>query len=346
MSKVLLVGFIFLLTLFLAYYLMNNNQEDFTNPNLIDNGSFNDGKKITDTEKMNANNKIIIYPNPGNSSYVIKQSSKLASNNVSEVIYQINIKVQANKQYLLSCWVNHTNNWDGKDELFYLKLWKLKGNPDIKVHKGNVISTKNINKKTWELRNYLIKIPNNTSGYIDWYLGYNPGNNNGFRYITNVSFEPYFPLLKNFSTTNGLQCLLSSFSSNSYDNSNYSKVWKDLSSNGQDFKWTNTPKWNKFSGFDTSNNKLIGHSFNKMNMDNTKLEFSFILFGQNKPKTKGDIFKLETENIANSITITIDSYQNEIIIYQNDKIKSQLDLGISTMDMVYTISYKHGKMKL
>jgi len=343
---VLLVGFIFLLTLFVAYYLMDDSQEYFTNPNLIENGSFNDGEKITNTEKMNANNKIIIYPNPGNSSYVIKQSAKLTSNNVSEVIYQINMKVKANKQYLLSCWVNHTNNWDGKDDLFYLKLWKLKGNPDIKIHKGNVIATKNINKKTWELRNYLIKIPNNTSEYIDWYLGYNPGNNNGFRYITNVSFEPYFPLLKHFSTTNGLQCLLSSVSSNSYDNSNYSKIWKDLSSNGQDFKWNTTPKWNKFSGFDTSNNKLIGDSLNTMSMDNTHLEFSFILFGQNKPKTKGDVFKLETPNIANSITITIDTYQNEIIIYQNDKIKSQLDLGISTMDIVYTFSYKNGIMKL
>lgn len=343
---VLLVGFIFVLTFFLAYYLINDNDEGFTNPNLIDNGSFNDGKKITNTEKMNANNKIIIYPNPGNSSYVIKQSAKLVSNNVSEVIYQINIKVKANKEYLLSCWVSHTNNWDGKDDLFYLKLWKLKGNPDIKVDNGKVVSTKNINKKTWELRNYLIKIPNNTSGYIDWYLGYNPGNSNGFRYITNVSFEPYFPLLKHFSTTNGLQCLLSSFNSNSYDNSNYSKIWKDLSSNGRDFKWNNRPKWNKFTGFDTSNNKLIGHSLKKMSMDNTKLEFSLILFGQNKPKTKGDIFKLETENVANSITTTIDTYQNEIIIYQNDKIKSQLDLGISTMDMVYTICYKNGKMKI
>ena len=100
---------------------------------------------------MNANNKIIIFPNPGHSSYVIKQSAKLASNNISEVIYQINMKVKANKQYLLSCWVYHTNNWDGKDDLFYLKLWKLKGDPDIKIHKGNVIATKNINKKTWEL---------------------------------------------------------------------------------------------------------------------------------------------------------------------------------------------------
>ena len=43
---VLLVGFIFLLTLFVAYYLMDDSQEHFTNPNLIQNGSFNDGKKL------------------------------------------------------------------------------------------------------------------------------------------------------------------------------------------------------------------------------------------------------------------------------------------------------------
>ena len=346
----ILVGFLILLLICVYYIKIEENNEPVEGfKNLIDNGNFSKGEKIVNTESMNDNNEIVVYPNPGDSSYVLKQSAKLTTTNISEVIYKINLKVEPDKTYLISCWVSYSNNWNGKDDIFYMKLWKTGDNPEIKVSSGNILETKMIDNKIWEFRNYLLLIPEDSSGEIDLYIGYNPGNSNGFRYITNIIFELYYPLLKNFSITNGLQCFLSAFDNNSYDNSNHSKLWKDLSNNGNDFKWDNTPIWNIYSGFNTKTNKLVGNSLSSTTMNienNNNMEFTILYYCQNKINIIGDVFTIYTENNQNNLTLNIDTFTNTIILYQGTKVVGSYTMGFLTMDILYTFTYNKGVIKL
>ena len=160
MKGIILTISLLTFTLFILFiihkYGKNDTHESFTGSNLIQNSSFFRGKNIENVEKHNTNNKIIVMNNPGPSSYVIQQSAKLTTKNVSQVIYQINIKVTSNKQYSLKCWVLISDNWNGKNDIFYLKLWQNKGNPLLKISKGDVIKTKTLDNNIWELRQYIL----------------------------------------------------------------------------------------------------------------------------------------------------------------------------------------------
>ena len=136
---ILLVVFAFLSLVYTITY-KNYKIEKFTEQkkennkeNLIKNGSFKNGKNIKNFSHIKGNNEIIVYPNSGNSSYVLRQSS---NNNLDETYYCIDLNLKSNTIYSLSCLlydVNQNNNLVHKikfnnNSSFYLKNKKDENN--------------------------------------------------------------------------------------------------------------------------------------------------------------------------------------------------------------------------
>lgn len=343
MKKLFMLVALLIIIVFTLLFVMKFSKCDYENftDNMITNSSFFKGKDLNNVEKKNTNNKIIIMDNPGESSHVIKQSAKLTTKEVSEVIYKIDIEVEKNKQYKLSCWIAHSDNWNGKNDIFYVKILRKETSPKIISSKGDVIDTKTIRDTIWELRSLTITIPNNSNNNIEWYLGYNPGNTEGFRYITDVSMKPYYYWLKDFSVTQGIKGFLTSFDNNSYTGNT---IWKDLTGNGNDFKWSEKPQWHKTSGFNTFNKQLVGKKINHMGIN--PQDFSIVIFSQSKVNSSGTIFQIKDENNNIKLEVNIDTNKQSIIVKTGSKIK-EINLGlVSTMDLIITLNIKSQTMSM
>ena len=116
----LLFIFIILSLIYVYYYKNNNKLENFiqnkknklvknneNRQNLISNGSFTNGKNISSFFHSQGFNEIIVYPNSGNTSYVLRQSN---NNNLDETYYCIKLKLKTNSTFYLSCLLYSNKN--------------------------------------------------------------------------------------------------------------------------------------------------------------------------------------------------------------------------------------------
>ena len=238
MSKthIMILSIIIILAL-IAYFYMTKNNGIETFENLIKGGDFPDGNKSDSVKVMNDNNKIVTLTNPGNNNYVLKQSSQLSKkSNETDVSYVIEKKLEQNTNYMFSAWVTETKNWDGKDTLFYIKVWMNSGPPKILISSGDIIKTQKTKEYEWELRQFSVLMPAESTGHIEWYVGYNPDNLEGFEiYYKYKLLDVYYPHLKQLKTVDNLRSMLSSFDDNSFDSNSNSKIWKDLTNHNNDF---------------------------------------------------------------------------------------------------------------
>ena len=254
---------------------------------LVLNGSFQDGKDIENSGGDKLGNSIVIHPNPGKSSYVLKQTSNINDNlQKYKTRYQITVDVSKNTYYSVSCFVKNSEDYDGNDNIFYIKLYNLTQEPKTKISEGAVLFKKTVYNSLWIKKQYIFQTPPDSNEKVDILLGYSPSNTKGYRFITDISVIRYYPLLKNFPTHSKLALLLNSFDTNSY---NGGKVWKDLTSSGNDFTWDLEPSLDTNDGFSLKDNKIIISKYLLNSSD-----FSIIFFYQGVLNNSGPLFKTKT----------------------------------------------------
>lgn len=310
---------------------------------LINNGSFQNGKDITNFHGDKVGNSIVAYPNPGKSSYVIRQTAKVNSQNHYPTKYPIMVDVKPNLFYKLSVYVNYSSDYDGNTDLFYILTYRDSNEPNIISGAGKVSHQEKIYNNKWEKKIFIFQVPPDCNGKIDVYLGYHPQNTKGYRYLTDIQLDLFHPLLGSYPVIEQLKLLMISFNKDSYNGNNSDKVWKDITGIGNDFNWSNTPKWNKFDGFDISNNKLVGTDLKEIITDLE--DFSIVLFMQGVYNNSGTLLEVDSKNSKVSLEIS-SSYDTSFIKIQ---IKNRIIIwktGIPVTKSLFVLNKKENTIEL
>jgi hypothetical protein len=169
------------------YYDVNNTKSLIGKPatNFYTNGDFTNGTGITQEAGSNPTNNIVIYPNPGNSQYVLRQTG-----NYTE--YQINLASQLSSSttYVLSGWYAESNDYDGTSTMFHCRAFSSSGSHVALGNGiGTVIKTVNAGGLNWKYCYVTITTPSDYNGDFNWYVGYGQPSCNGYRYYTNLQME-------------------------------------------------------------------------------------------------------------------------------------------------------------
>lgn len=167
--------------------------ETYTNPvlqnNLIYNGSFNEGKPPAQFSGSHGNNEIIVFPNNGQSSYVLRQSSLKTLPSTDPIYYRIDLALKPNSIYYLGCLYFSTKNVPLRVLVIFNKASKilLKTEEESKYQYAK--------SGDFKARYTLFKTPiDNEEIKTSIYLSYNLNSMAGFNYITDIGM---FELLNN-----------------------------------------------------------------------------------------------------------------------------------------------------
>jgi len=325
-----------LIILFLNLSKSNIIKENYTN--LIDNGSFEKGEYSKNNVGSNLGNTIIRKINPGKTSYVLRQTG-IIGGKIKKTRHQISVKVLLGAEYVIELWSLHTNNWDGNKNLFNITMHRDCGDSEIIIHEGIKVGEKLLNKELGEKRNLIFTIPNNSNGKIDIYVGYDPKNNKGYRFITDINLQRHYPLISDLPIKDNLILYVSGKKKESFEDNNI--IWNDLSMNGRDIKFEDKVA--------LTNNHLVVNGFKGSGSKSNVLvpdqnAFSIIWSCTMKEFTKGTFLEIFANNSAN-IGIKI-NYENKVGIdnfitimmgYSIYKYK----IGISQKKITYILSKKN-----
>jgi hypothetical protein len=157
--------------------------------NFYTNGHFSGGNGITQEGGSNPTNEIIVFSNPGNSEYVLRQTGT-----VGFTEYQINLTTQlvASTTYVMSGWYAESLNYSSADgsRMFHSRAFSAS---EAHVATGNgigtVLETRIVNGITWRYCYATITTPADYSNSFNWYVGYGPSSYTGNRYYTNLQME-------------------------------------------------------------------------------------------------------------------------------------------------------------
>ena len=194
----ILLGFIIC---WFSFIKSNKSFEKFTN--LIDNGSFEKGKYSKNNVGSNVGNNIIKKINPGKTSYVLRQSANI-NGKIKKTRYQMSLDIIPGAEYIISSWVLYADNWDGNNNIFNLTLHRNCGDSELIINEGLKTKEEIINKEMWIKKEFIFTVPNNSNGKIDIYIGYDPQNNKGYRYITDINLQRHYPLIKDLPIQDNL----------------------------------------------------------------------------------------------------------------------------------------------
>jgi hypothetical protein len=272
--------FIFLLLLifivtFAFIFKKNNLNESFTSnrlseQNLLRNSSFEDGKNIQDFQDKSGNADIIVFPNPGASKYVLRQSKNDKIDYRTTIFYQIKLEVKPNKIYSLRCLYYSTSNLPLIHRLQYKQ-----------IDNGRSIFLKTISndKTNGNFKNYycLFQTPKEDYDSMELFISlmFNFNNMKGYNYLTDVVLEEIIDGY-NIPVTTNLRCYLNAFHPNSVQSSN--KLIKDISGNDLSFTASRNVGVQKME-VDLTNNILTGpNAFKLQNNDRMKYNSKFCAF--------------------------------------------------------------------
>jgi hypothetical protein len=265
-----------------------------TDQNLLHNSSFEDGKNIKEFQEKSGTADIIVFPNPGASKYVLRQSKNKNLDNRKEIFYEIKLDVKPNKIYCLRCLYYSTNDIPLVYRLQYNKTYE---NPIF-------LKTMNEEKKTDKFKNQycLFQTPNNdnTENTTELFISlmYNFNNIKGYNYLTDVVLEEIIDGY-NIPITSNLRCYLNAFHPKSVESSN--KVIKDISGNDFSFSASRNVGVQKMD-VDLTNNILTGpNAFQLQNQDRMKYnnKFSLFLFIKGEGKQISESFTNQGANRGN-----------------------------------------------
>jgi len=177
-----------------SYYQIKNNVESFDNYNLITNGNFKNGDNVSDLVSTESNFSVVSMPNPGNTSYVLRQDK------YNKSAYDISVSVENNKYYFLSYWRTNTQNYNGTD--YDLEIY---GGEQKLTNRGKVIKISSINNYRWKKIIYIVNSSNNNK--LNVKLGNVGKFTTGFRYYCDLNFKQYLPELPEFNLHDGLKSM-------------------------------------------------------------------------------------------------------------------------------------------
>jgi hypothetical protein len=287
-----------------------NNNESYIpqSDNLIINGHFYFGNGIKQEFDKEGYQEIIVFKNPGDSSYSLKQSQVIQDNQLyKKSYYGIQLNIQNNKFYEINLWFANDKDWDGSDSLLNINFPRFNDEGVFLNSNGNVIEKRMVDGLLWQKIRYRFQAPSNTTGIMKLYLGFNPKNTKGFRYITGVFMREFLENSRNFEITNGLMLYIDAGNSYSYNGSGL--IVKDLSNQGNDMIWKYKPKFDRTGYFDTTGNILTGPLMAKLDINDYDKEKEFsIVFGLRYNKDSVDYnneLNEEEEEINNDFTSTL-----------------------------------------
>lgn len=221
---------------------------------LITNGSFEMLQDIKQMTEKEGGNYIIEMSNPGSSSNVLQQTQMNKENDKAfpKTFYMLQLSnLLPKRSYYIEAFVYQTPDWDGKDFLFNILMQPANTSffdkAVLKSGDGELIEQVRLaNGVTWDHVQFKFNTPENFNGVMQIYLGYNPDNSVGFRYLTGINMHQYLDSAKTFPISSNLQLFLSGANCNSFNS--LSSTWKDISGNSNDFKWNIKPKFYPSSG--------------------------------------------------------------------------------------------------
>lgn len=157
--------------------------------NFFQNSSFSNATGMPQESGSNATNEVILFPNPGDSSYVLRQS---AGTPYTE--YQINLTNQlvSSTTYTMSGWYSESADYSCADgsRMFHARAFSSSGNHIATgIGIGTTIRSVNINGINWRYVYENINTPSDYSNDFNWYVGYGGSNYTGYRYYTNLKME-------------------------------------------------------------------------------------------------------------------------------------------------------------
>jgi hypothetical protein len=262
--------------------LIQENFSDSQNPlpsdNLIINGNFYFGNGINQEFDREGLQEIVVYKNPGESSYALKQSQMKPNNEkYNKSYYGVQINIESSKFYEISLWFRVDNDWDGKDSILNLNFPRTDNDSVFLNSNGSNLDRRVVDGSVWQKIRYRFQSPSNSTGKLKLYLGYNPNNTKGFRYITGVVMREFLENSQNFQITKGLMLYIDAGNSSSYNGSGL--IVKDLSNEGNDMMWKSRPKFDRIGYFDTTGNILTGPRMVKFKINdyNVDKEFTVVL---------------------------------------------------------------------
>lgn len=354
MSKrfiIIIVTFIAILLILVGFYLLGRKKpvESFSSnlnysssiSNIIKHGSFDSQQHISNS-KVGTGNDIITYPNPGDSSYVLRQSSQHANVDDNDVLYRIRLSLNNKKTYKLSCWVCLSDEWNGSNYIFNLRIFNMNHDNVLKKSEGTQISSKKMYKILWTQFEYILEFNPNETGEVNWLLGFQPNNTDGYRYITGVSVSLFNPLLSDFKLTYGLQLLTNTYQDSSYNSSNL--IWKDISNNGRDFQWSTMTSIHNDGGVNTNSLDIRGPKNSSLGID-TNRNFTIMWLAKYRKKEKCldghniyEIFSLYTQNNdLPYIRVAIDVYYQQLVITIGHITYPGISLGTCQSQSLYSL---------
>jgi hypothetical protein len=242
-----------------------------TDQNLIHNSSFENGKNIKEFQEKSGNADIIVFPNPGVSKYVLRQSKNENLDYRKAIFYEIKLNVKPNKIYCLRCLYYSTNDTPLVYQLQYNKT----------DDKPIFLKTMKEENKTDKFKNMycLFQTPKeeNTDNTMDIFISlmYNLNNIKGYNYLTDVVLEEIIDGY-NIPVITNLRCYLNAFHPKSVESSN--KIIKDISGNDYNFIASRNIGVQKMD-VDLTNNILTGpNAFQLQNENMMKYNNKFSLF--------------------------------------------------------------------
>ena len=296
---------------------------------LIQNGSFEEGKPIYNQVGSANGFNIITYPNPGPTSFVLKQEP-----NSSAQGYSINIPVENGGFYQLKYWY-----LEGKDQGSTLEgdevvLKTYPKNNAVALDKlvMNTIDTK---KDTlgniWEYRQTMIQIPPNNTGNITIVLGSPPGIKQGYRMWTSVSLIRKSPLIGNLPVINGLSLYLDLM-----ENKQLRDIIKDKSLSGTDLIL------NRQAKFDNDNLMLLKETkgqIPKANLFFNPTGFTMFWLYKANDFDEGRLFTLNSTNIDGKFHVFYKNNVgiNNILEITYGRYRYTYDIGIAQRPGLYAV---------
>jgi len=289
-------------------------------------------------------NDFVNIDNPVNSSVVLSQSSLpdgvSDSKELRDSYYKISTPLEAGKNYKLSGWVATTSDWNGKDNLFNVRLTNSEKRHNALSDPGNVLKELAINGLTWKYVIYPFSVPDSVDDIIDIFIGYKPNNTTGKRFITGLQLDKSIIGDDEFPNNDKLVLYLNAENVNNFT---YKKFWNDISGNNFNFLFEKDPI-HKNNYFLMSDRKLVGPSPIKIGLNNNNFTLCFMSCSEGGDITGEAILLPGNEEVAMGITIP-NSY-GKLVCEIADK-KYPIDQKIITENNTfYTFVYKEGEVNI
>lgn len=333
-SVTIISGVTFLLLLFLYFHYNRGNisddlksevfkkyKEHFTNSDnrMIQNGSFQYGESPKQFAEKKGSYEVTKISNPGNSSYALHNTG-------SDGYYKLQVPIKIGK-YSISYWIGKSDNWNGHDKNFNIKLGQ-----NVLSGDGKLIASKRVDTNNWNKYRYTFKVDDNNIKIADIYLGYKPGSTAGERFFTDINLYPMVGDNQNFPIPlrDGLETYINTANPES---SSGGRVMKDLSTKGNDMTWKNKPS-REDDHINTRGNQLIGK------IKNGKIDaftISIVLKPIKNAKGEGILLKIPG-NQKNALMVEMKNNMNELDITAGSKkfsYKGKLIKEKSTISIVY-----------